>query len=85
MAQHTTAERASQASEQVVKEMRAEEAVTYHSDTRAAANTTIHAVGGPVLLVTAATEATPREEKSPAVPASLVSIATGSYASAAVD
>jgi hypothetical protein len=79
IAQHTTAEQASQASEQTVAELTAEEAATY-SDTRA--NTTIHAVGETALLVTAATEATPSEGKSQAVPDSLLFIATGSNASA---
>jgi hypothetical protein len=82
-ARHTMAERASPASEQAVTELIAEEAVTY-SHTRAAANTTIHAVREAVLLVPAATEAAPSEEESQAVPVSRVSIAAGSNA-AAVD
>ncbi len=74
-ARHTTAERVRPASEQAVTDVIAEEAVT-HSNTRAAANTTIHTVGEAVLLVLvpAGTEAAPSEEESQAVPASLVSI-----------
>jgi hypothetical protein len=76
---HTTAELVSPASEQAVTDPRSEEAAIYNT-TWAAANTTIHTVGEAVLLVPEAREAAPSEEESQAVPASLVSNATGTHA-----
>ena len=55
----------------------AEEAVAYNN-TRAAANTIIHAVGEVMLLVPAATEAALNEEESLAAPTSPVPITTES-------
>ena len=70
-ARHTTAERTSLASEQAVTKLIAEEAMAYN-DTRAAANTIMHAVGEVMLLVTAATEATLTKEESQVAPTSPV-------------